>query len=436
MIVNFLLYLILFLLPWQTRWIITPGQLNNGAWEYGTISLYGLDILIILTLILFLFSFHRPSFTLASLKKNLPLSLFLIYLLILLPVSLAVGLTALKLFFFILGLSVVYLLRHSSLSSTKAIISFLGGAMLSGLLGLWQFFTQQSFSSTWLGLALHQADTLGTSVVEAVAPDGLLERWLRAYGSLDHPNMFGGLMAVSLLLTFFLWLHRQSPEKKIVSAFLLLSLIVFSAGTLVSFSRAAWLGAALGIIMLIISYRPPHKTKWKELVAALVLIVLVKGLILSQYYYLFTPRLQTNTRLEQISITERESTLHEGLQLLAKQPLQGFGFGTYTLALHDTLDSKKLNWYYQPVHNTFLLLAVEAGIVGLILGIWTLVSYLCSLYKTLSKTSRPLLLALSLALLITATFDHWLLSLHFGLLFLGVTLGLLGLLAKSPPLTE
>lgn len=436
MILSYLLYLILFLLPWQTRWIITSGELNNGPWEYGTLSLYALDVLILLALVMFFCSQQHPLLTHKIFKQNISLGLFILYLIILLPFSLETGLSATKIVVLLLALGLTFLLTHSSLTFTKATLAFLAGSMFSGLLGLWQFFTQQSFASTWLGVALHRADTLGTSVVEAMAPDGLLERWLRAYGSLDHPNMFGGLMAVSLLLTFFLWLHRRQTEKKIISLFLILSLVVFSAGTLVSFSRAAWLSAALGIIILVISYRPVAKHHWKEVMAALVLIVFVKGLIFSQYYYLFLPRLQTNTRLEQISITERQSTFREGLRLLAKQPVQGFGFGTYTLALHDKLDSKKLNWYYQPVHNTFLLLAVETGLVGLALGIWALVSYLLTLYKTILKATRPLLLALTLSLCIIATFDHWLLSLHFSLLFLGTLFGLLGLLRKTPSLTE
>ena len=36
-----------FLLPWQTRYIIETGQLKQGPYEYLSISLYGLDLLIL-----------------------------------------------------------------------------------------------------------------------------------------------------------------------------------------------------------------------------------------------------------------------------------------------------------------------------------------------------------------------------------------------------
>jgi uncharacterized membrane protein len=49
---NYLILLFLFLLPWQTRWIIESGILNNRPWEFGTVSLYGTEILLWLIVIL------------------------------------------------------------------------------------------------------------------------------------------------------------------------------------------------------------------------------------------------------------------------------------------------------------------------------------------------------------------------------------------------
>ena len=54
-IIEYGLYLLIFLLPVQARWIIRAGELNGGYSEYGTVSLYGTDILIIIILISFVF---------------------------------------------------------------------------------------------------------------------------------------------------------------------------------------------------------------------------------------------------------------------------------------------------------------------------------------------------------------------------------------------
>jgi len=52
-ILEYSVYLVVFLLPLQTRWMAKLGELNGGYWEYGTYSLYFIDILILLIFFLF-----------------------------------------------------------------------------------------------------------------------------------------------------------------------------------------------------------------------------------------------------------------------------------------------------------------------------------------------------------------------------------------------
>ncbi|NIP33026.1 hypothetical protein GWO25_04000, partial [Candidatus Saccharibacteria bacterium] len=40
---NYLLWLWVFLIPWQARWIIVDPVLEGSVWEYGRLSLYGGD---------------------------------------------------------------------------------------------------------------------------------------------------------------------------------------------------------------------------------------------------------------------------------------------------------------------------------------------------------------------------------------------------------
>ncbi|MBI4215201.1 MAG: hypothetical protein HY602_00560, partial [Parcubacteria group bacterium] len=53
-ILEYGVYLFVFLLPWQARLILREGSLNGGYWEYGTVSLYAVDLLFLALLIVFI----------------------------------------------------------------------------------------------------------------------------------------------------------------------------------------------------------------------------------------------------------------------------------------------------------------------------------------------------------------------------------------------
>ena len=44
--------LLAFLLPWQTRLIFRAGNVNGGYFEYGSLSVYGTDLLLLLLIFL------------------------------------------------------------------------------------------------------------------------------------------------------------------------------------------------------------------------------------------------------------------------------------------------------------------------------------------------------------------------------------------------
>ena len=44
----YLIYLFVFLLPWQTRWIIFDAKVKGGVFEYGRMCLYGFDVVFLI----------------------------------------------------------------------------------------------------------------------------------------------------------------------------------------------------------------------------------------------------------------------------------------------------------------------------------------------------------------------------------------------------
>ena len=200
-IIEYGLYALVFLLPIQTRWIIKAGEINGGYSEYGTISLYGTDILLSVLLSLFVVYKLCQRQQVTSYKLQVTriwwmiagLELFIFISIFFAPDKV---LAVYRYGVFLLGVGLFWLVVSAYYDRLKLAYAFLGGVMFQAGLGIWQFFSQSSFASKWLGLAAHDPAELGTSVVETL--DG--GRWLRAYGGLDHPNVLGGLVVIGILL--------------------------------------------------------------------------------------------------------------------------------------------------------------------------------------------------------------------------------------------
>ena len=100
-----------------------------------------------------------------------------------------------------MGIGLFWLISSVEYNRRYLVGSFLISAIIQAFLGIWQFFTQSSFASKWLGMALHDASDLGTSVIQIIGSDGFWQRWLRAYGGLDHPNILGGLLGIGVFVS-------------------------------------------------------------------------------------------------------------------------------------------------------------------------------------------------------------------------------------------
>lgn len=496
---DWLLLAAIFLLPWQTRYIIEAGQLNKGPYEYTTLALYGTDLLILAALFLAAVNIflnkeknaHWPH-------KNF--WLLIIGLLFFTCFSIFASsdrlITLYALARLSIGVGLAWLIIYSRINYKKILAVIVMAASLQGILAVGQFIKQETLGNKWLGLAAHYPSDLGVSVVETASVP--IERWLRAYGSLDHPNLLGGFLGLGLIITFYLFINlnktkyqnchcepvaqRMAPArhrkrsvagrwqslcisiKQINYQELALSfaLILITAGLFVSFSRAAILSAGLGLIILFIG----HFKNWRLfLTPALIIGVTVIALIIP-YGHLYRARVgvfdpaTVGARLEVKSLDERSSYNRQAWELIKKHPLWGVGAGHYGLAISQEIIPQQLSYYYQPVHNVFLLVWAELGAVGLFFWVVLLVKLLLDIilsfrakphwttaqgklknffntFKNLEgilhqtaaaglvqNDKNGLALAIFILPLTIMFFDHWLWDLHFGVLFFWLIVGL------------
>jgi O-antigen ligase len=292
----------------------------------------------------------------------------------------------------------------------KIIYAFFSGMLIQACIALWQFFTQSSFSSKWLGMALQNASSLGASVIETGG-----ERWLRAYGSLPHPNILAGYLAIAIFLLIILYVREKS--KLIFPAIIILSSALF-----LTFSRTAWIALLFGILIFSLT-NLKNKINLKKIALAAIVCVAAPAILSFIYMPLLKTRLEGTARLEEKSGAERIQSYREASEIIKNYPFFGVGPGNYTLGLKNEINPNLEPYAYQPTHNIYLLLISEFGILAFIS--LAVLLFLCV------KNIFSIKFVLLSPILIIGLFDHYPTSLYAGIILSGFVVGLVVLANKN-----
>jgi O-antigen ligase len=417
-VVEYLLYFLVFIIPIQTRYILSAWTEDGFSLEFSTISFYFTDLLIIILVLMSLSVYFKTI----SLKVKNRLWYFLgaleLFIITSILVSYNYQLSLLHYFWFLIFISLMWVLITVKYSKLKLLLWFLTGSLVQGILGIVQFISQTSFSSKYLGMASHSAFNLGQAVIETASG-----RWLRAYGGLDHPNIFGALMAITLLISLYLLLAQNRKivnyKKLRLSLFLWTVSLVSLMGMFLSFSRLA-IGAGFMGALIIALYYLFYKKYYRQVIKVSLSLILFAVILISIYSQLFFSRLDTSNRLEVKSISERQEQVIEAKTIIKDNLYFGVGMGNYSLALKDYYPNKDI-YELQPVHNSFLLLTAEIGIFGFI----SFLLFFIYLFAIAFNRKQVLYISLWLALLLIMLAEHWLVSLHFGWLIMALISGLI-----------
>ncbi len=444
-IYSFLLLIFLFLLPWQTRVFWHYGELNSGYWEYGTFSIYATEILLWAILLLFFIQhFVKKEFWIRLKEKKSRAPLVLILFLLSLGISVVLSKNfwvSYNYVFHVLEAMALMTVLARENEKTKYQTALWSGAVLQSALAIYQFLTQQVWASKWLGMAGQEAQNLGPSVVEFAD-----QRWLRAYGSFGSPNSLGIYLAVLFVLGLVLYLKSDSAKKKIITS---AGQLIILSGLLLSYSRAAWLAALAGILCLFVilskschsekseeslsdqtnydrqrSYTALRMTIKKDFIKQIIFAGAVIIFWVVIFYPVFTARFNTANRLEAKSISERKGQYAEAVSFVKINPIFGIGPGAYTYALFKKYPTLAA-WQYQPIHDVYLLVLVEIGLAGVV--------FLFFLFKRLFGLivkKNLIYVPVVIVLIFSGIFDHWLVSMYSGIIFLWTIVGL-GMVDKN-----
>lgn len=238
-----------------------------------------------------------------------------------------------------------------------------------------------------------RALTLSTPDVAKATVNGI--EFLRPYGTFSHPNSLAGFYA----LVYVFFLTYQTPEKLLKYALLFTSLGL----VLISFSKVAIVAVAVISLFYLFRERKNINCRVCIISRAITLVVLV-----ALVFY---------TRGDPLTVQKRWVLIQDAFTIIAQHPLFGVGLGNFIIAEHQ-FPIYYSYFFLQPVHNIFLLMLSETGIL-----IWF--GLLPMLWKIVHKHIHNLTLILCLFLIVfTGFFDHYWYTLQQNWLLMGVIIAI------------
>jgi O-antigen ligase len=348
-----LVYLAIFLLPWQTRWLFQRPEINGAPWEYGTLGFYVVEVFILLAAL----GLGRPAVKRKYYELIRAGFVLLGGLFIAVAFSVSSTLSIFALLHVVAASVLFMVLLDERVDIRQAARVFVFGLVPAACLGWWHVIVGSGPASSLLGLAAKSAETLGVAVVEVGGA-----RTLRAYGPFPHPNIFGGFLAVGLILV--VWLRMQRDRRPFKDPLFWVAGLL-AATLVVTFSRSAWIAASLGLVMLVFAWQRWSAGQRKGLRNTGAVIVLVGLLTAGVFAQEVSTRVLPQTRIETQSIEQRGAQMMQGREVIRERVFTGTGIGAYTAALV-MLDPTQPAYAYQPIHNVFLLVLAEVGLFGMV----------------------------------------------------------------------
>ncbi len=405
-----LLTVFIFTIPFNTRKFIYSELKGN---DFFTIFIYLSDILLLL-----IFALRIWRSDLVKLKFDGIVFLVLGFLIVTF-FSLLIHYNFLsfyyffKIFFGILLFFYIYFYFEKDWGSFLLRI-FIFSAVLQSLIAIGQFFFQSDFGLKILGEPQLAPDVAGVAKINIDSG-----KFIRAYGTLVHPNVLGAFLIASIAAL----LYKMFFLKKNKIDYLFLTFII--GALFFSFSRAAYLAFFifnfLFLFYIIKFYRVWLKKNYFYIPVILVVIFLL--ILFFEPFFIDRFHLEKDDSLRWRSFYSRIA-----VNMIKNNFLFGVGPGNFVKELNNYTDKPLKNfWEFQPVHNVFLLITAENGLLALVFFLVFFFYCIFHLLKSAIKNkdlTAAFLFCLLMSFFILMLFDHYFWSIWQGFLLLCITLGI------------
>ena len=473
MLTQSLFFVLLIFIPIGTKFLVY--QFTPGFHEYETAFVYLSDIFLLGFLAFYLFhnlhpksssksQFPNPNFQINSKSKlskfttpitnhKLLITIFLFFAGLSIFFAFGKGLAfyslARLLIMVIMTFAVAEFVRRAGLfKKVLALLAIL--AVAQSVIGFLQFERQAN-----LGLQI-----LGESPISGSAP-GVSKvlvhgaKLIRAYGTFPHPNIFGAFLTLGLVSLFYLYVKSlesggERPNfKEFFRAFVikrlafLIAIFLVAVGLTLTFSRSSWIGAIIATAMFLLlvflqdiksrAFDQPGNFWLPRSIRFFGAMLAVAVFLLAALGWVAVPRAQVSPTERSIALRLDYNRL--GLAIVAQRPF-GVGIGNQVLyayehGLYQEFGMKKAS-DWQPVHNLYLLIASEIGVLGLLSFLIFIVLLSSRLFKLALKLETAVVLILLVTVLVLGFFDHYFWTLEQGRLMLWLVIGMVMAVINRP----
>ncbi len=386
--------------------IFLPTQLGKHFWpnfsfvfglrlDYLSPTFYFTDILILIILLLsskkIIYFFKKQT------GKNVFLFLtFYVFLFlgILSSKNLPAGLYGLLKLTEMIFLSIYVIQNFQNLNKKNLFIAFSIPIIYESLLSLFQLFNNGSMGGLLYFLGERTFNSSTPGIANASINGQLI---LRPYATFSHPNVLAGFLVIFTLFLLNLFTKKEKVVLIILTALATLSLF----STLSRIAIVYWL-ICLIILFAISMYKKYKKGKTNIKNVAFILISIFVIVLIFVKDSTLMQRFSETTVYEQ-SFAQRQELTTSSFNMLIKNPLLGVGINNFYFNLTNTL-------FIQPVHNIFLLILSQGGIIVFFIIMYVLIKALVIVVRL---KNIYLFLAL-LSITVLGSFDHYFLTLQQG----------------------
>jgi O-antigen ligase len=210
---------------------------------------------------------------------------------------------------------------------------------------------------------------------------------IRADATLANPDFTGILLAMLLGVAIAKVISRRPATTRVIAANLV---VVLALGLLATFTRAAWIGAVIGVIV-VLALRRGRFHPWPVVIAVAVVLIgfaALAGTVAARpssaqggLGNALISRVVSIADLSSGTEAKRLSVWRDTISLIASRPLVGYGPDTFGLVYPQFQSSNRSGVLWDKPHQDALGVMASQGILGLIAYLWILVAFVRAFWQ-------------------------------------------------------